>query len=706
MRPGPLLHVVSSLLLSLFAFAASAAADTVILKSGKKISGVTVSRHDSDFVVINPWNSRVAGMAWEIPAKNKIPAGDVAEVIIEDAPAVEMNRRALKPGVTADDLFALATYCGDHKKKVEAEYYLLRALLLDPGHQGALDAIGGEVKLKTLRRKTPSLDPEIVRAERAFLAADDDPLALKDGWTTLKSAKTKRALEEYLRARRSAKIQKGRRDKVPMSFNTDEASGATYCVYVPENYDPLTPTPLVIGLHGGGAGGKDDTLVTGSGESAMNWYVDQARRWGWLVACPTALKAPWRNKANEPVILGLLDEMKTLYNVDVDRLYLAGHSMGGFGSWHWGPQLQKDVWAAFAPCAGGGGPNGVKIPVYIYHGSDDTVCPVSRDRSAAKALGGDGKKKSKVDFVYTELDGVGHGWPNSVRDDIWQWFAGRKRSVRSKSPAPRSSFDPKIWKVGKQEKAAFGDPSKLPKLSGPTGGDADAKELIALIRDGGGTGLQAAEKLGTMKDAKTAKMVSAVLKHRSSTIDARVLATKALRLMAIPECIPHLEIAATDENFRIVDEAVLGFTAIKTAAVVPGLEKAGKRLGELWDASFFGDQITHTELKVRCASFGALVDAFTAVGVDGSGAALPLIDRVIVSRAYDPKKMYVCMGDTDYRFKNASSKARLALARRICACAEALGDAAAVPTLKRIPARWPAQTQMASVIEATLATLE
>ena len=61
-----------------------------------------------------------------------------------------------------------------------------------------------------------------------------------------------------------------------------------------------------------------------------------------------------------------------LYNVDENRIWLTGHSMGGFGSWAWGPK-RADVWAAFAPCAGGGGPQTGGLPVYVYHGTDEVA---------------------------------------------------------------------------------------------------------------------------------------------------------------------------------------------------------------------------------------------------------------------------------------------------------------------------------------------
>ena len=62
--------------------------DTIVLQSGRSIEDVVVSRNDAEFVVLNPWNSRLPGMTWEIPEKNRLPRAKVKEVIIEDPPLV------------------------------------------------------------------------------------------------------------------------------------------------------------------------------------------------------------------------------------------------------------------------------------------------------------------------------------------------------------------------------------------------------------------------------------------------------------------------------------------------------------------------------------------------------------------------------------------------------------------------------------------
>ena len=139
--------------------------------------------------------------------------------------------------------------------------------------------------------------------------------------------------------------------------------------------------------------------MVGSGESAMNFYERGAAELGWVVVCPSALEAPWAAPVNEGFLLAVVEEVCILFNVDRNRIYLTGHSMGGFGAWHYGPKLAH-LWAAIAPMAGGGRPNlkdlvDTKTGVYVYHGADDAVVSVGSDRAVAEQM-----KDREMDFVF------------------------------------------------------------------------------------------------------------------------------------------------------------------------------------------------------------------------------------------------------------------------------------------------------------------
>jgi hypothetical protein len=120
------------------------APDTVVLKGGKKIENVVVSRQDEQVVVVNPWNSRWPEMAWEIPEKNRIPRDKVDQVIVGDPPLVEVRRKASQPKRTAADHLALAQRCAELGLKDEKEREARLCLALDPENAEALPLAGGK----------------------------------------------------------------------------------------------------------------------------------------------------------------------------------------------------------------------------------------------------------------------------------------------------------------------------------------------------------------------------------------------------------------------------------------------------------------------------------------------------------------------------------------------------------------------------------
>ncbi len=134
---------------------------------------------------------------------------------------------------------------------------------------------------------------------------------------------------------------------------TPDGKEDTWYEYVPASYDPSKKTPLVVSLHGG--------LMTGWGQAIYTSWTMMAEVHGFIVAFPDASSkrvwcvkwGKWRfdgsagtheNETPPPeaaqtpdnimenhdarLILGLIDRMKEKYNIDEERIYLQGMSMG------------------------------------------------------------------------------------------------------------------------------------------------------------------------------------------------------------------------------------------------------------------------------------------------------------------------------------------------------------------------------------------
>ncbi len=100
---------------------------------------------------------------------------------------------------------------------------------------------------------------------------------------------------------------------------------------------------LVLGLHGGGEGAGS------AGEAAGKWTIP-----GCLAMYPQGIKLvhdTWNTVHGERFVLTLLEIAKVRHDVDADRVYVCGFSMGGTGSWFLAGR-RPDLLAGAAPCAG------------------------------------------------------------------------------------------------------------------------------------------------------------------------------------------------------------------------------------------------------------------------------------------------------------------------------------------------------------------
>ena len=79
---------------------------------------------------------------------------------------------------------------------------------------------------------------------------------------------------------------------------------------------------------------------------------------------------------SEQDVLNVVALVKSEYKIDPDRVYLMGHSMGGFGAWYLGAK-HADLWAAIAPMSGTTPSHDIdvetlsKLPVLVAVGGEE-----------------------------------------------------------------------------------------------------------------------------------------------------------------------------------------------------------------------------------------------------------------------------------------------------------------------------------------------
>jgi polyhydroxybutyrate depolymerase len=130
-------------------------------------------------------------------------------------------------------------------------------------------------------------------------------------------------------------------------------------VYVPRSYDPAVPTPLVMLLHGYSADGEVEELYlqfqpVAAARGFLYLYPDGTvdkmgyHFWNATDACCNLYGADVDDSA---YLSSLIDQAKARFNVDPKRVYLIGHSNGGFMSYRMACDHADQI-AAIASLAG------------------------------------------------------------------------------------------------------------------------------------------------------------------------------------------------------------------------------------------------------------------------------------------------------------------------------------------------------------------
>ncbi len=120
-----------------------------------------------------------------------------------------------------------------------------------------------------------------------------------------------------------------------------------------------------------------------------------------------------------------IDTMIEEYNADKNRITLCGISMGAFGTWYTS-MAYPDMFAAIAPCCGGGMPwnaGVLTMPVWAFHGLCDDVVLPSNSIDMVESL-----KKTNNNVRLDLYEGVGHdSWNRAFSPELMKWLLKHKK---------------------------------------------------------------------------------------------------------------------------------------------------------------------------------------------------------------------------------------------------------------------------------------
>ncbi len=218
----------------------------------------------------------------------------------------------------------------------------------------------------------------------------------------------------------------------------NDTLAAPYVVYIPKEYDSNKKTPLVIYLHGGVSTKVfHDTPIK---YAEQNYFTEYAKNNNWIIVFPMGnIDTAWWNLTGINNLKAQIRKLKSMYNIDDNRVYISGFSDGGSGSYHLALNAPDDF-AAFYPLNGmiSVGSIVTEIPVflpnfknrYVYaiNTDEDGLYPAKKMRDLIKL-----SLEADANMFYKEYWGFGHTF-EYANDELPILFDNMQTKVRDIFP--------------------------------------------------------------------------------------------------------------------------------------------------------------------------------------------------------------------------------------------------------------------------------
>ena len=191
-----------------------------------------------------------------------------------------------------------------------------------------------------------------------------------------------------------------------------------FLLHLPADSILKSKPPILIFLHGRSLSGTNLDLVKKYG---VIHEIEKGRKVPAIVIAPQVMAG----KSWEPQkIMSVLKFVQRTFDTDTNRVYVAGMSLGGYGTLRFAGAYPEVVAAAVALCGGGNTIDGcdlATVPLWIQHGNQDESVPISESEKIVKAIkncnGGENLK-------YTVHKGANHGALERVfrTDEMYNWL--------------------------------------------------------------------------------------------------------------------------------------------------------------------------------------------------------------------------------------------------------------------------------------------
>ncbi len=200
---------------------------------------------------------------------------------------------------------------------------------------------------------------------------------------------------------------------------------------IPEDDACATKTPLIVFLHGKSLSGTNLAKVKRYGVIRA---IENGKKIPAMVVAPQVASGHW----DPDKVLQVIEYMKKNYHVDLQRIYVCGMSLGGYGTLHFAGKYPDKITAAVAICGGGNvsdAYNLTQLPLWIQHGDKDFIVPLSESKKVVDAIL---NCEPKAPLTFTVIKGGNHGNVEHLfrKDDIYDWMLCQVKE--EKLPLPKS----------------------------------------------------------------------------------------------------------------------------------------------------------------------------------------------------------------------------------------------------------------------------
>jgi pimeloyl-ACP methyl ester carboxylesterase len=217
------------------------------------------------------------------------------------------------------------------------------------------------------------------------------------------------------------------------TYVNGEGDTMRYRIMIPLDFDSTKQYPLVVCLHGSSGCGTDNIKQVAASLPAHLLSKNENRTkypaFLFVPQCPpyTAWGGLPDVASVDSLVFETISALEKEFAIDKKRRYVAGNSLGGYGTWYF-ICTRPEMFAAAIPVSGGGNPelaqSVVGLPVWAFHGAKDRMVPVSGSREIIQAIQNAGGNPR-----YTEYPDAAHNiwYQVSETPDLLDWLFAQRR---------------------------------------------------------------------------------------------------------------------------------------------------------------------------------------------------------------------------------------------------------------------------------------